>query len=770
LNFKGTDTPLPRTFRAGIALNMGTHDGLQVHLAADYRHIRDENGYFSIGTELSWAHLVTFRGGYSFEKDNLLRHYAVGLSLGLDDVRANISNVIPGRNNALQMDLARLQSNSWFDAPYRGSINHYPVVPESFEFIEPAPGHTVTTSSVRLRWEAAREPDLFDEVKYWLLIDKDRAKLEQAVQGFKTRARDNFFVLLDEAQFMVNDTLGQNSYLLQNSVSTRQNLSCSADYFWTVVAFDKDRHHRFIQKSGQNIAHFRVALPDLQVEITEAQLNEQPLETKNIYHGTATIVVKNEGTGAARNFSITVYDSIPQPLTAHDSTITNNLIRLNPAPARILELQPGALHSMTIQWQTTMPDTHYIIAWVDQSDEIDECNENNNWSQKPVTAVPIFTAIPPPETKPSHDLVLAKQADKDTIEAGEQYNYVLTITNRGPDVARSFTLFDALPKHVKPVQFSLRPDSILSTSLTLKWAFESLAVDSAVNISYAVRVDDLLLAQGGPLNLEGVNFELDSAQLTPEAKSALDKFAAILAQMLQENPNDSLEIGGHTDSSGSDAYNLGLSQRRANSVKAHLASKDKIFERLIAKGYGERHPLVPDRPECRGKNRRVEIKIPRQAVTTDPVLVNWSHVSTQNDPDTTNNVASDTVYAKKRELSPPLVRHINFNVDKWELMASAKELLDKDAITLGRILQADSSIYLEIAGHTDSTASEAYNLDLSRKRAASVMEYFKSKCIWPDRMKAAGYGEISPVADNGTPEGRAQNRRIEFHLKRGNNQ
>jgi uncharacterized repeat protein (TIGR01451 family) len=770
LNFKGSDTPLPRTMRAGIALNMGSHDKLQVHLAADYRHIRDENGYFSFGTELSWAQLVTFRGGYSFEKENLLRHYAVGLSLGLDDVRTNINSIIPGRNNALQMDLARLQSNSWFDAPYRGSINHYPVVPESFEFMEPALGHTVTTNSVRLKWEASREPDLFDEVKYWLLIDKDRTRIEQALQSFNIRAREDFFGLLDETQFIVNDTLSQNSYLLQNLVSSLQNRSCVEDYFWTVVAFDKDRHYRLIQKSGQNIAHFRVALPDLQIEITDTHLEESVIESQERYQGVATFIVKNAGTGVARNFVVAVYDSISARLADRDPAIISNLMPLKLDPARILELPPGGVDSMTVEWQTPVPETHHIIAWVDQGDEIEECNENNNWSRKPVTAVPLLTMLPPPETPPSklsYDLALTKQADRDTIVAGEQYNYVLTVTNRGPEVARDFTLLDALPKHVEPVQFSLRPDSILSTSITLKWIFESLAVDSSANISYAVQVDRSAAERGGPLHLEGVTFELDRAELTPAAKIALDKFAVLLAQKLQENPNDSLEIGGHTDSAGSDEYNLGLSQRRAESVKAYLISKDKIFERLIAKGYGERRPVVPNRAECREKNRRVEISIPRQAETIAPMLVNWSRVLTQNDPDSTNNTASDTVYVRSESL-PSLVRHVNFNVDKWGLTPPAKETLDKDVVTLSRILQADSSIYIEIAGHTDSTASEAYNLALSRKRAQSVMEYFKTKCIWPDRMKAAGYGEQYPIADNGTPEGRAQNRRIEFHVKRRN--
>jgi hypothetical protein len=214
LHFKNADTPLPRTLRAGLSLNMGTHHGLQLHLAGEYRRSRDEDGYFSLGTELSWAQLLTLRGGYSFEKDNLLRHYAFGLSFGFDDLRSNLAGLIPGRNNALQIDLAKLQNNSWFDAPYRGGVSHYPVVPERFEFVEPVPGGTVAADSARLSWEASRDPDIYDEVKYWLLVDQDSLKLDQALRSFESQSRHDFFSILNESHFMVNDTLSQNNFFI----------------------------------------------------------------------------------------------------------------------------------------------------------------------------------------------------------------------------------------------------------------------------------------------------------------------------------------------------------------------------------------------------------------------------------------------------------------------------------------------------------------------------------------------------------------------------
>lgn len=71
---------------------------------------------------------------------------------------------------------------------------------------------------------------------------------------------------------------------------------------------------------------------------------------------------------------------------------------------------------------------------------------------------------------------------------------------------------------------------------------------------------------------------------------------------------------------------------------------------------------------------------------------------------------------------------------------------------------------LDVAGHTDSTGDDAYNQWLSERRAASVAKYLTDKGINAERLKAAGFGETQPIADNETTEGRAKNRRVEFKV------
>ena len=105
--------------------------------------------------------------------------------------------------------------------------------------------------------------------------------------------------------------------------------------------------------------------------------------------------------------------------------------------------------------------------------------------------------------------------------------------------------------------------------------------------------------------LKGVNFKTNSAELTGASTTALDEVAATLAEW----PEVSIEIGGHTDSQGSDGFNQKLSERRANSVMNYLASKDIDSRRMTKKGYGESQPIADNKTaDGRGKNRRVELK------------------------------------------------------------------------------------------------------------------------------------------------------------------
>lgn len=106
---------------------------------------------------------------------------------------------------------------------------------------------------------------------------------------------------------------------------------------------------------------------------------------------------------------------------------------------------------------------------------------------------------------------------------------------------------------------------------------------------------------------------------------------------------------------------------------------------------------------------------------------------------------------------------VNFELDEAELEINARRILNFVAAELIKY----PSIELELGGHTDATGSEAYNQDLSQRRADAVKDYLVSKGVDAGRLTAKGYGESKPVADNGTAAGRAENRRTELTITAG---
>lgn len=99
-----------------------------------------------------------------------------------------------------------------------------------------------------------------------------------------------------------------------------------------------------------------------------------------------------------------------------------------------------------------------------------------------------------------------------------------------------------------------------------------------------------------------------------------------------------------------------------------------------------------------------------------------------------------------------------FDFGKSDLNASSYPELDRAV----RLMKAVPSMKVEIAGYTDNVGSAEYNKDLSEKRANAVRNYLIKKGIAATRVTAKGYGMQSPIADNSTDEGRAENRRVEF--------
>jgi len=112
-------------------------------------------------------------------------------------------------------------------------------------------------------------------------------------------------------------------------------------------------------------------------------------------------------------------------------------------------------------------------------------------------------------------------------------------------------------------------------------------------------------AKQGAIVFRNIQFDLNKATLRDESYPILDE----VVDYMKANPDVKMEIQGHTCNLGTAAYNLKLSDKRANTVRDYLVGKGIAADRLTAKGYGLTTPVAPnDKEENRAKNRRVEFK------------------------------------------------------------------------------------------------------------------------------------------------------------------
>lgn len=104
--------------------------------------------------------------------------------------------------------------------------------------------------------------------------------------------------------------------------------------------------------------------------------------------------------------------------------------------------------------------------------------------------------------------------------------------------------------------------------------------------------------------------------------------------------------------------------------------------------------------------------------------------------------------------------NVTFATDSSDLSPAFFDVLN----SVGKVMNQFESTVVEVAGHTDSTGSDAYNQQLSQRRAQSVAAYLGSQGVNSQRLITVGMGESRPVADNSTVSGRAANRRVEITM------
>ncbi|SEQ99157.1 OmpA family protein [Solimonas aquatica] len=174
--------------------------------------------------------------------------------------------------------------------------------------------------------------------------------------------------------------------------------------------------------------------------------------------------------------------------------------------------------------------------------------------------------------------------------------------------------------------------------------------------------------------------------------------------------------------------------------------------------FPEHHPVVPAAPEC-------ELAVVDPDTGRADCSADSDHDSVPDSadqcPGTVQGMAVDSrgCPSAPAAAEAPLLS-VQFQENSSQLDAEATKRLDSVASTL----QAQANLSLQIIGNADSQGDKSYNLMLSQERADAVRQYLIGKGIDGSRLVTSGRGEFYPVASNASPEGRAENRRVEFKL------
>ncbi len=244
-----------------------------------------------------------------------------------------------------------------------------------------------------------------------------------------------------------------------------------------------------------------------------------------------------------------------------------------------------------------------------------------------------------------------------------------------------------------------------------------------------------------------VHFAFDKWELTASSKATLDSLTDSLDMA------DRIELHGHCDAIGGNAYNDHLSAKRVQAVNKYLLSIGWERQDIkVVQAHGKNIPLNKNlSPEERSLNRRVEIKIIHALVSKDKSL-------TEKLADSTLTTGTNIV-----------LRNINFVGGMHQFLRESAPML----VELVDAMNAYPKLVIRIEGHICCNPSPGDGLDLetditnlSEARAKAVKDYLVRNDIAPDRVSYKGFGHSSPIYPypEKTEEERTQNRRVEIKI------
>jgi len=747
---------LPATLRAGMSLNMGRYDGFSLLLATDAVSVKNRDLTFGLGTELWWRQALGVRIGYRFNGPDL-GNFTAGFGFRWNDALNKLIG-LPTRNfDAFELDIASSGYGDVLQETYRGTVTHYPLAPEPFHFYNP---QVVTSqvlggsSDVNLTWEEAYDPDPFDEVKYLVLIGRDKLQIRRAIK----------FLERDMLGFLAS-SLKDSLHTCKSTPETFYNTDAKdrGIYHWAVAAYDLGWHARQA-KLGQvgEIGQFVIETADILVQKVEFDYSKWITITPE--QGKLKFVVANEGNGPALDFRFVAFD--------HYQTIVRPLIDI-----KIAELSAETDTTIWIDWSTELNGLHKISTRVDPDSSLLELKRDNNYREDEFFSIP------------KGRVILA-----DTVEVTIS-SYDSAEINVVPEVY--FEENSALVDSSFFVESIPIPGILFTIAKRMKShpGIDLNIMGSICDLSGEKQID-LALQRANSVRDALINLGLDQRRLKVVEKHD----DVIIKDRQRSNEQDN---NWHKQQNRRVGFSVDLQDEysifRPNSVAVDTTIQNVIPIKLQV--------LSPARIETWLLRDRRAVELSPAGIAQDDSLTgvfNWDGTD-KNDKtvsinswldltlqleDTTGRhfyTRPDSMFIKEKNT----IRRLEmFGAAKFAKTEPVYQFYWDKLMDMADELAANPDMTLQFEGHACATGPEALNKRLSTNRARAINQAFLERLQkkYPDQyasirkrvLRPLGLGESTPLTlkmqrrkeillgDNQSPVGRYLNRRIMVRLIKNN--
>ena len=381
-------------------------------------------------------------------------------------------------------------------------------------------------------------------------------------------------------------------------------------------------------------------------------------------------------------------------------------------------------------------------------------------------------------------VTITKKAGKDSAHIGEFVPYTITVTNNGTEVIEDISVKDYIPAGFKYVKGSARYTN-LTTGETRKFVADPvnarpIVFEKFMNLDpgSSARITYLLVVGAGVTLGDYVNKAHAINQFGFQNSNVAQATVKVTGDPLFD---DSLIFGkvfwDKNRDGRQDKDEPGVGGVKLITARGEIITTDESGRYHLADVSGGRWE--------RGTNfiLKLDVRSLPQGLTTtteNPIVTRLSlglpsriNFGVEVPPPVAARLSEQLALAKAEEVKKIeekllkeekfVVESIHFAFDKEQIEAEFENTLD----SLAEVLRLHPEWKIRIEGHTDSLGTEAYNKELSQRRANAVKAYLlKTGVNSAQLVDAVGLGLGEPIADNGTPEGRYKNRRVEFKLEK----